>query len=320
MNEKISIVVPVYNVERYIKECVESLINQDYENIEIILVDDGSIDSSGIICDDYQKNHTNVFSYHKKNGGLSDARNYGIDKANGKYITFVDGDDMVEKDYISFMYKLIKKENVKISSCGIKKLYDNGTMKSDNFENIHKKFIGNEAEIYLNVIGYFNVSACNKLFKKDLFNTIKFPKGKKSEDWFVMYKIIEKSNEIFYDSTPKYIYRQRSGSITKSSQVNIDAINAAKEVYEYYLKNDVVRKYAGQSLAFAIIGVYNSYLTGNTLEKSKLKEYKKMVKNIKYITYKKLSRSRQIQLFLFKNCGLLYNIIFKQYNERRKKY
>lgn len=320
MDEKISIVVPIYNVENYIKECVESLINQDYENIEIILVDDGSTDSSGIICDDYQKNNTNVFSYHKKNGGLSDARNYGIDRANGKYIAFVDGDDMVEKDYISFMYKLIKEGNVEISSCGIKKIYENGTIKIDSFENIHKNFIGNEAEIYLNVIGYFNVSACNKLFKKDLFDTIRFPKGKKSEDWFVMYKIIEKSNELFYDSTPKYIYRQRIGSITRSTQVNIDAVNAAKEVYEYYLKNDDVRKYAGQSLAFAIIGVYNSYLTSSIPEKSKLKEYKKMVKNIKYITYKKLSMPRQLQLFLFKNCGLLYNIIFKRYNERRKRY
>ena len=320
MKEKISIIVPIYNVEKYIKDCVNSLIRQDYENIEIILVDDGSTDDSGSICDEYEKNNKNVFSYHKKNGGLSDARNYGIDKSNGKYIAFVDGDDIVENDYISFMYNLIKKENVKISACGIKKLYDNGTIKDDNFKNIQKKFIGDEAEIYLNIIGYFNVSACNKLFEKELFNRIRFPKGKKSEDWFIMYKIVEKAGEIYYDSTPKYIYRQRTGSITKSAQINLDAINAAEEVYHYYLNNNEVRKYAGQSLAFAIIGVYNSYLTSGIYEKDKLKEYKKKVKNIKYITYKKLSKTRKVQLFLFKNCNLLYNVIFKRYNKKRKKY
>lgn len=319
MNEKVSVIVPVYNVEGYIYNCVKSLIEQDYDNFEILLIDDGSTDNSGKICDEFQKNNKNVIVFHKENGGLSDARNYGIRKAQGEYLAFVDGDDIVEKDYISFMYKLIKEEKCDLVACGIKYLYENGIIKENNFKNIHKVFIGDEAEIYLNIIGYYNVSACNKLFKKNLFENIKFPVNKKSEDWFIMYKIIENAGKIYYDATPKYIYRQRVGSITKNAKVNTDAISAAREVYNYYLKNKNVNKYAGQSLAFAIIGVYNFYLTKSENKKI-LKEYKNQVVQIKYITYKYLSIRRKIQLFLFKNIGFLYNIIFTKYDKERKRY
>ena len=108
-NELISIVVPIYNVEKYLEKCVESILRQTYKNIEIILVDDGSPDLCGEICENYKKIDKRITVIHKKNGGLSDARNYGIKHSNGKYITFIDSDDYVERDYIEYLYNLIKK-------------------------------------------------------------------------------------------------------------------------------------------------------------------------------------------------------------------
>lgn len=115
--EKISIIVPIYNVEKFLPRCVESLVNQTYGNIEILLIDDGTKDNSAIMCDEYAKKYNNVKAFHKKNGGLSDARNYGIEKATGKYIAFVDSDDFVNKDYCKILYNNLIKNDADISIC-----------------------------------------------------------------------------------------------------------------------------------------------------------------------------------------------------------
>lgn len=312
----ISVIVPVYNVEKYLKECVDSLINQTYKNIEIILVDDGSTDGSSLICDEIAKKDDRIQVYHKKNGGLSDARNYGIEKAAGSYICFVDSDDYVEKDYINSMFQNIKKYNTRIAACGYCHLYENGGIKEINFQNIKKIYYGDEAQKYLNIIGYFNVSSCNKLFEKKLFNDIRFPVGKKSEDWFVMYKLIEKANSIYYDSDSKYIYRQRAGSITKGSKPNTDAMLAAKEVFAHFKNNKIVKPYAAQSLAFAIIGIYNFELCNNDVSK---KEYIDEIRCLKKeITYDELSISRKIQLYFFIHFSKLYDYLIKMYKKKRK--
>ena len=123
-NELISIVIPIYNVEKYIEKCLDSVIKQTYKNIEIILVDDGSPDNCGKICDSYANNDKRIQVIHKENGGLSDARNVGIERANGKYITFVDSDDYIELDYIEYLYTLIKKYNTKISFCKVNVVFN----------------------------------------------------------------------------------------------------------------------------------------------------------------------------------------------------
>ena len=209
--ELVSVIIPIYNVEKYLEECIESLIAQDYPNIEIILIDDGSTDKSKEICKLYSKKYSNIETYHKENGGLADARNYGIKKANGKYICFIDSDDFVKSDYISSMYNNLKKHNVQISACGYSHYYSDKKIINKNFRNIAKKYDKDEAQIYLNLIGYFNVAAWNKLYDKNLFNDIEFPKGKKSEDMFIMYKLVEKAGSIYYSSDEKYLYRQREG-------------------------------------------------------------------------------------------------------------
>ena len=315
----ISIVIPVYNVETYLKECVDSVLCQTYENIEIILVDDGSTDASGRLCDELEAEHNIISVIHKKNGGLSEARNIGIDKAKGSYICFIDSDDMVSHDYVESMKETLG-ESVKISACGYCHYYDSGKKVKINFDSINHYYKGIEAQKYLNIIGYFNVSACNKLFDRELFDEIRFPIGKKSEDWYVMYRLIEKAGGIYYNSDVKYYYRQRKGSITKSSNVNDAAIEASREVYSYYIskKWKEAIPYAAQSLAFANIGVYNTYLCGNQ-DRNRMKMLRKDVLSLRNrLTFDKLSRSRKIQLALFLHCKFAYNIVFKLFDLRRR--
>lgn len=313
--ELITVIVPIYNVGEYLDECITSIINQKYKKLEILLIDDGSTDSSAEISDKYSKKDKRIKVFHKKNGGLSDARNFGIEKSSGNYICFIDGDDFVTDDYVSSMFENIKKYDVKIVACGFCKLYGNNIRKEINFQNIKRVYEGDECQIYLNIIGYYNVSACNKLFKKDLFDEIRFPVGAKSEDWFVMYKIVEKAQKIYYNSDTKYIYRQRSGSITRNTVANVDSIKAARTVYEYF-SNENIKKYAAQSLAFAIIGVYNHLLcSGNKQKRIKLKkEFNCVYVNL---TYSKLSMARKIQLFLFRYMLCIYNILFLGFNNIR---
>ena len=123
MKERISVVVPVYNVEQYLEKCVNSIINQTYKNLEIILVDDGATDKSGKLCDELAKLDNRIMAYHKKNGGLSDARNYGVERATGDYIGFVDGDDYIDAEMYEKLYEAIKKENVDVAECNLKIIY-----------------------------------------------------------------------------------------------------------------------------------------------------------------------------------------------------
>ena len=212
----ISVVVPVYNVEKYLKKCIESIIEQYYDNLEIILVDDGSTDDSGKICDAYCKQDNRIQVIHKKNGGLSDARNVAIDILTGEYVTFVDSDDYISQDYISYLYEIIRKYDADISMCNFKyinedgiclnKVVDSGSIMQFNAMNaLNCMLEGNE----------INTSAGMKLYKSNLFEQIRYPKGKLYEDIATTYKLFMKSKILVYGDRSLYIYLCRSGSITK---------------------------------------------------------------------------------------------------------
>lgn len=215
-NDLISVIVPVYNVEKYLENCVDSIIKQTYKNIEIILVDDGSSDNSGNLCDNFMENDSRIKVYHKKNGGLSDARNYGIKKANGSYITFIDSDDTIDNDYIEYLFSLIEKYHVDLSICTYSVITDDKKI----------SYIDEDIEVKLDKItalkellceNKFSVSACAKIYKKELFYNIEFPKGKLCEDNGTTYKLIEKCDYVAYGSKSKYNYYKRSNSIMTSS-------------------------------------------------------------------------------------------------------
>ena len=215
--ELISIIVPIYNVEKYLKDCVISIINQIYKNIEIILVDDGSTDNSSKLCDELSKLDNRIKVFHKKNGGLSDSRNYVIDKANGEYITFIDSDDSIESDYVSYLFDLIKKYDVKLSICPYtvvineNKKYELGEKFSE--EKLDKQ----ECLKRMLLEKGFTISACAKLYKKELFADIRFPVGKLCEDNGTTYKTILKCDYIAYGCESKYNYFKRPNSIMTSS-------------------------------------------------------------------------------------------------------
>lgn len=212
MNDLISIIVPVYNVEEYIEKCVNSIINQTYKNIEIILVDDGSKDSSGKICDELKQKDSRIKVIHKENGGLSDARNAGLKIANGDYIGFVDSDDYIKEDMFEILYKLNKEHNADISIVSFYEIYKGkviGVRDSKKLEELNKIQAIKELLIDTKIQSY----AWNKLFKKQLFENIEFPKSKNFEDIATTLLLFEKANKVALLEEPKYYYVRRDNSI-----------------------------------------------------------------------------------------------------------
>lgn len=210
--DKISIIVPVYNVEQYIIRCVESVISQTYRNIEVLLVDDGSTDNSGNICDEYQKKDTRIITFHKTNGGLSDARNYGIKHASGQYLCFVDSDDYISKYMIEILYNNLIECSADISACGFLTVHDRicEDKKSISQRKIYTK---EEALKELLTDSSFSNYAWNKMYKRELFDDIDYPVGKKMEDLGTTYKLILNANKLVYDPSKLYYYYQREDSI-----------------------------------------------------------------------------------------------------------
>ena len=216
--ELISVIIPVYNTEKYLKKCVDSFIAQTYKNIEILLIDDGSTDSSPQICDSYKKQDPRVKVIHKKNGGLSDARNAGIDASCGELVTFYDSDDYVDLDYIEYLYDLKVKYNAEISSCGYNIVDENGKILFAIGNNYEKTI---SREMFLKkmlVEDEVTVSACFKLYDKTLFNSVRFPVGKICEDNGTTYKVIDNvTRNIAFGGKAKCYYVMRKNSIMRSS-------------------------------------------------------------------------------------------------------
>lgn len=207
----ISIIVPVFNVEAYVEKCIDSLIIQSYRNIEIIIVDDGSTDRSGEICDRYKEKDSRIMVVHKSNGGLSDARNIGINMARGEYVSFVDSDDWVARDYVSEMYKLMVQTNSDITFCKFKKISKIKESKRKT-EEVHKIYFKEEAIKQL-LYQRISTSAWGKLYKADLWNGVRFPVGKLYEDVETIYLIFHKSKKVSSINKVLYYYYLRNDSI-----------------------------------------------------------------------------------------------------------
>lgn len=248
MNSLISVVVPVYNVEKYLNKCIDSLVSQTYENLEIILIDDGSKDKSAKICDKWKDNDSRIKVIHKENGGLSEARNVGIDYAQGEYIAFIDSDDWVDKNFIKYLHEKLEKYNADIAASTIIKTYkDYNEIQPINREKI--RFTSEEALDTLLSGRDFCAVAWNKLYKKNVIGNIRFPIGKIHEDEFFSYKVIANANTLVLVPEAIYYYRQRSGSIMqKWSTAHLDALEAFKErmdfMCKYYPKLYLKSKYS----------------------------------------------------------------------------
>ncbi len=237
-NPLISIIIPIYNVEQYIHKCLDSIIHQTYKHLEIILVDDGSPDRCPQICDEYSKKDRRIKVLHKKNGGLSDARNAGLNIAKGEFVVFVDSDDFVELDCIEKLSRPVTEDkNVDMVIAGHNVIYESGKIVVQNT-------CGNvmlDSKQALEKLLYHNgIDTCswNKLFKKELFKDFEFPKNFLFEDTATTYKLIDKSHKIYVSSDITYNYILRKNSITSSefNSKKMDLITVTFEMCDYVEK------------------------------------------------------------------------------------
>lgn len=211
-NPLVSIILPIYNVEYYLDQCMQSLFVQTYRNLEFIMVDDGSKKECAKLCDTYLKKDSRVIVYHKKNGGLSDARNYGIERANGEYITCIDPDDYVDCDYVEYLLKILEKYKSKMSIAQHRVHYDNGSIKDNGGEGDEALKVEKclEKMLYHDVI---DTSAWGKLYHRSLFENVKYPKGKLFEDIGTTYALMLQCDFVAVGYEAKYNYIFHNNSI-----------------------------------------------------------------------------------------------------------
>ncbi len=308
---KVSVIVPVYNVEKYIKKCLDSLVNQTLDGVEIIVINDGSPDNSQKIIDEYTKKYKNVKSYIKENGGLSDARNYGIKKATGEYISFVDSDDYIKKDMLEKMYNYAIKEDLDVVVCDSINVYDNGSeilIKSNN------NYSDNDVRNYI----ISPPMACTRLFKKTIFDKIQFKKNIYYEDLEMTPKVVNITDKIGFVSEGLYYYVQRDGSIMKQNVFNkkllniFDVLKSNKDLLEDKFPEEIEYMYITHLLRTASLRFLNYDNGKEYIYKihNIMKEYFPKWKNNVY--YKKSSFKLKLICILAYNKNILLLKLIKK--------
>lgn len=261
---EISIIVPVYKVEQYINKCVDSILGQTYRDFEVILVDDGSPDGSGRLCDEYAKEDSRVRVIHKPNGGLSDARNAGIDVARGHYIGFVDGDDYIAADMYQVLHEAIVKANAQLAICGIYDVYGDEPLKKK--PNFYEELNREQATKLILEGNIISVHAVNKLYERQIFQTLRYPVGKYHEDSYIILDVLSQCSRIAVDSRQRYYYVHREGSINTEnfSEKQFDFIDAWVQNEEKLVSASLeLRHAAHQRVCFANFLVLDKLLRGN---------------------------------------------------------
>lgn len=317
MDELISVIIPVYNIENYIEKCVKSVIDQTYSKIEIIIVDDGSKDRSPEICDKIAKEDSRVKVVHQKNQGLSGARNKGIELANGSLVAFVDGDDYIEKDMYETLYNDMKKYNADIAICDFVLNADSIEVGKPNIKIMNSR----QAIKELLLDDKLDNFAWNKLFKKKLFDNVRFPIGRKYEDIGTIYLLFENATKIVYSNLRKYHYVERMGAITKSYKENtladymymVDKMLSHMNFYYSEFKEEINTlkvKYAINFHSYCVKGKFKNMYKNDELLKKFYEEFKDISKKDGILrASKKLDvKHRIFAIILFYNRNLAYKI------------
>lgn len=314
MNEDlISVIVPIYNVDKYLNVCLDSIISQSYTNLEIILVDDGSKDNCSKICDEYASKDKRIKVIHKENGGLSSARNAGLDICKGEYIAFVDSDDCVLPDFIKQLHDLIIKHNVELSFCDyyrgktVSEIIDNDTT-NEIMELDNEQF-----QEYLILKNY----TWNKMYHKSLFENIRFPVGKAFEDIFIMYKIASKVDKTCGTTKKLYLYRINENSISGSflKDNRKDYYEGAEQRLAFFKETN--NKLFTKQLIEYLINLRTIQLEGltknidNDITKLAKEKYQSYLKEYKQEIDKYASKSTRFKLYSFLRVPKLYSIIYK---------
>lgn len=232
----ISVIIPVYNVEKYLEKCMDTVLNQSFRDFEVLLVDDGAKDSTPELCDKIAMQDCRVKVFHKKNGGVSDARNYGLDKMSGKYVTFIDSDDYISLDYLEYLYKLIVENNAQISMVQAQILLETED-KSPTLISREEK-ISSETAVRRMLLRREATHTCwGKLFDAALWDNIRFPKGLNCGEDYATYYVFDKAKTVAYSDAQMYCYIQRSGSIMHEvcSEKTLSVLDATDSLSEYLL-------------------------------------------------------------------------------------
>ena len=321
--KKISVIVPIYNVEKYLEKCINSIVFQTYKNIEILLIDDGSTDKSSYICEEWKKRDSRINVVHKANGGLSDARNCGLNIASGEYVCFIDSDDYIENDYIEKLYKILIENKLRVSQCGINYINENDKkLKQIGYrtdivlkgreiikDSCDKHFIENEV-------------VWNRLYDIKIFENLRFPKGKIHEDEYITYKILYNEDKIAITAECLYKYRQSNNSIMRSkysikkfrdfSEAYKEKIMYFKEREDIELYDMVIRSYLSNLSNIFIKIKKNIPNSRKYLEEIK-EEYRYYFKYV--INSKNLALKNKIKISIFYCSPLLYTGL-KELKER----
>lgn len=321
MNDLISVIVPVYNAEKYLARCLESIINQSYKNLEIILVDDGSIDESYNICKAYSKKDNRIIVIHKKNGGVSCARNAGLDIAKGRWITFVDADDWIDANYCKNMIKIAIEQKSDYVCCGYKRIYK----EKIELYNFDKKIIEYKPIDFLtkilNVQNGYGFSHM-KLIKKDCIDNIKFDELLKvGEDAMFNILLLKKVNKVVVLNEPLYFYFFNEESLVRKFDINYadKYLQSVEKMKEYILSNyeekDIIQSLYNY-IVYHVLLVCVNYCFHRQNKQRGIKILKQVCKKntfsegIRYSNYEQLSLTRKISLFSLKHhMYLLMSII-----------
>lgn len=322
MNPKISIIVPIYNVERYLKRCIDSILSQTFKDFELILVNDGSLDRCGEICDIYKNQDRRIRVIHKKNGGVSSARNQGIDISKGDYIYFIDSDDFIDKDAIAYLYDLSITHNSDIT-CYSVKTYKNETLKTkinykeeiqvyDN-EDIIREYVESDKFLY---------STWNKLYKRKLFIHTRFSEDiRYAEDALINYYLLSSANRLIMSNLQKYNYCiNKYGVVSNLTENRLDILKAQKEIYEFLNSN--YKKYtkyiSNQYINSSILIAIDIGIEGKVKEKRYiLNQLKEIIKSDKHV-WDNIEHENKKQKLLFNILRINPIIISKIYKLKSK--
>lgn len=311
--QKLSVIVPVYKVESYIHKCVDSILEQTYTNLEVILVDDGSPDNCGKICDEYAAKDKRVKVIHKKNGGLSDARNAGIDISTGNIIGFIDSDDYIEARMYEEMIDYMEHNNLDIVCADTNQVKGNKIKFKPRYK---KNYVWNKQEALSEILnGNLDNAAWNKIYKREIIGNTRFPQGRVYEDVATIYKFIYNADKVGYLSKPYYYYVKRKGSIVTSgfnckSRYDcfvgyIERLNFAKKH-----KLSCVEACRKQALETALATLTAFYANNENIDSDR---YKNVNNFIEMQLGKKnhLRKKHEVLLWSFKNCKVLHKIYAK---------
>lgn len=311
----ISVIVPVYNVEKYLDKCVESIVNQTYKDLEIILVDDGSMDNCPAMCDEWAKKDNRIKVIHKENGGVSSARNIGLDNVTGEYIGFVDSDDYLEPNMYELLIENLTVTNSDISVCSTFLVDENNDIKADN---ILESQVLNQEEAVKFLSYKMNNSLWNKLFKKDTFKGCRFDEGHTfGEDHLILLQVLKNVNRVSFISDSLYYYVQRSNSTTgsKFSKRSFDQVYMKDALYNYVKKNySYVSEYYRKLSFTARENMCRKIILSNAEREfaKELNEYKKYMKNDFSAVKNKLNNKELIEYKLMMFNMPLYRFIISK--------